>query len=82
MVELVKLKYPVILVRDAQDMILEEMNLEDTQKHLNNTTFNSKEEQWAFRSGMNYAALLLTSKCYNFCEVRVDKKDVENYYEN
>ena len=79
--EITTLKYPVVLVRDAQEMILKEMNSEGTQKYLDNTTFNSKEEQWAFRSGMNYAGLLLASKCYNFGGVMVAKKDVEDYYE-
>ena len=78
--EVTTLKFPVIMVNDAQNMILDEMFSENTQKYLDNTTFNSDEERWAFRSGMNYAGLLLATKCFKFRNVAVNESEVEEYY--
>lgn len=78
--ELTTLKFPVVMVDDAQRMVLDEMFSENTQKYLDNTIFNSDEERWAFRSGMNYVGLLLATKCFKFSNVAVNKSEVEEYY--
>lgn len=78
--ELTTLKFPVVMINDAQRMILDELFSENTQKYLDNTTFESPAEQWAFRSGMNYVGLLLATKCFEFSNVAVNKSEVEEYY--
>ena len=78
--ELATLRFPVIMVDDAQSMILDEMFSENTQKYLDHTTFNSDEERWAFRSGMSYVGLLLATKCFKFNNVTVHKSEVEEYH--
>lgn len=72
------LKFPVVMIDDAQRMILDELFSENTQKYLDNTTFKSPAEQWAFRSGMNYVGLLLGTKCLRFGNVEVDKSEEED----
>jgi len=73
-------KYPMIITRDINQCVLDNYNSQKTEEYMKNTIgCETPEGQQAFRAGMVYAALLLSTECYQFGDIDITEDDFQGY---